>query len=191
MYGKLRINQPDGSYERYYGRIDNNMANGKGTARNRTYQYDGEFKNNKKHGKGYYFDDFYTSYDGQWKEDNYHGFGVLRCIYGGPCYKGEWKDGKMNGFGKYFYPQSGPHDEYDSNEYVYIGEWKNDMRHGFGSFLAKTHLDVPIYKYVGLWVNDKKEGLFQYIKYDLIHSTKDDAIESKNKTVIFKNDEIV
>ena len=52
MNEKLRIVQPDGSYERYLGQIHNNMANGQGKSKNRTYQYDGQFLNNQKHGYG-------------------------------------------------------------------------------------------------------------------------------------------
>ena len=39
-----------------------------------------------------------TEYDGEWKDGKKHGQGILIC-YDGAMYEGEWKEGKPNGQG--------------------------------------------------------------------------------------------
>jgi hypothetical protein len=93
----------------------------KGTLYN---SYDGEWKNNKRHGKGLL--KYYTGeeYDGDWKNNQRHGSGKHTCA-NGDVYSGEWKDGKRHGSGKHTC----------ANGDVYSGEWKDGKRHGRGKIV--------------------------------------------------------
>ncbi len=66
-------------------------------------KYEGEFKDDKKHGRGVYR---YTSgavYEGEFKDDKRHGRGVYRYA-SGDVYEGEFKDGNFHGQGVYSKP---------------------------------------------------------------------------------------
>lgn len=106
--------------------------------------YDGEWKDGKRHGKGYGFymtnsnkalgygssDDQEHSYDGEWRDNKPHGYGIL-YQYGGsdviievPFYEGEFVNGEFHGKGKIFY--------YDGETLRYEGEFKDGYPHGKG-----------------------------------------------------------
>ena len=180
MNGKLRIDQPDGSYERYQGQIHNNMANGQGISKNRTYQYDGMFLNNQKHGYGIYYDQ-YEKYSGEWKHNLYHGYGKVSGRFGyGDCYTGEWVNGQRHGFGRCVYESEG------RASHIYIGEWKHNRRNGYGIYKIEeydydyndNYNSPPIenytlhIKYSGQWENDQKTGLFKIYKQGEITTIK-------------------
>ncbi len=65
--------------------------------------YIGEFRNEKRDGKGKYFWNDGDSYDGTWKDDKKHGFGIFKCSDGSK-YEGHWKNGYMNGEGTIISP---------------------------------------------------------------------------------------
>jgi len=97
--------------------------------------YDGEWKDDKRHGEGKsQVNDSY--YEGKWKDDKRHGKGVLLGIY-----DGEWEDDKMHGKGKLFI-----------NNGVYKGDMKNGKRHGKGTFDSEECF------YDGEWEDDKRHG---------------------------------
>ena len=72
--------------------------------------YEGEFKENKRHGKGIYK---YNNWD---------------------VYDGEWVKGKREGKGKMTYM----FDYFKNQVDVYFGDWKNDLRQGKG--ILKFHM---------------------------------------------------
>ena len=63
------------------------------------------------HNKGTYHYSNGDRYEGEWRDDKRHGKGVV--TYAGPNgtvqekYEGDWVDGKMHGWGKYFYADAG------------------------------------------------------------------------------------
>ena len=101
------------------------MANGN--------KYDGDWKDDKKHGKGVYNFNNGDEYDGDWKDGKVHGKGVL--IYGPNNvhqydeYDGDWKDGKKHGKGVYYYFDEG---------HKYEGDWDNNQRHGKGVLINRN-----------------------------------------------------
>jgi hypothetical protein len=56
--------------------------------------YEGEWKNDVRHGKGVYM--YPDGTEGEWKDDVWNGKGLLRQADGTIIYKGEWKDGVRN-----------------------------------------------------------------------------------------------
>lgn len=68
-------------------------------------------------------------YTGEWRDNKKHGKGTQRWKFNSAIYDGDWQYGKRNGFGTYSLPDP------VSGEYkkVYSGEWQNDKRHGLGT----------------------------------------------------------
>jgi len=132
--------------------------------------YVGEWKNDKRHGKGKLTYPYYKKslephnktikYVGEWKNDQYHGQGTekffIECFnkereldLNEAEYVGAWKNGKKDGKGNLtskntFVPNVGKE--------KYVGEWKNDKRNGRGTQVFGAN------KYVGEWKNDKYHG---------------------------------
>jgi len=108
--------------------------------------YEGDFVDNRKHGKGkvtYANGDFY---EGDWVNDKYHGFGLLSKD--GNTFEGNWVDGKLHGFGRYAFPDGS----------VYEGDFVDNRKHGKGKV---THVNDESYE--GDWVSDKYHGLGRYV----------------------------
>ena len=122
---KIEIKQfPEGTYR---GPLVNGKATGHGVL---TYKkddrfgrisYEGDFKDNKKHGKGTHKLANGVSYVGEFKDDKAHGQGTMKWTAG--SYEGEWKDDKYNGHGTLKWP--------DGKSYE--GEWKDGYKHGQGT----------------------------------------------------------
>jgi hypothetical protein len=111
-------------------------------------KYDGEWKDDKKHGKGVYVYEEGSKYDGEWKDDKKHGKGVM--VYkgvtsnsSGQKYDGEFQDGKRHGKGVYVYEEGSKYD----------GEWKDGQTHGKGVLMYKDGA-----KYDGEFQHDKRHG---------------------------------
>ena len=77
-------------------------------------KYEGDWEDNKKHGKGiyYYNNELWKGdkYEGDWENDNQHGKGIY--YYNnepikGDKYEGEWQDNKRHGKGIYYYFSNG------------------------------------------------------------------------------------
>lgn len=104
--------------------------------------YEGNIKNNTKHGLGSYHWNDGTKYYGDWKNDIMEGAGT--CFYSnGDKYSGNWKNNKKSGNGTYYY----------SNNEKFQGEWRNNRRHGYGTYYNS---DGSI-RIVGTWKDDKYE----------------------------------
>ena len=109
-------------------------------------KYDGEWKDDKKHGHGVYTFANGTIYDGKWKNDNKHGHGVQTWA-DGTKYDGNWDNGNYRGYGIKTY----------ANGDKYEGEWRNTTD---GSFYynhgIKTYVNGD--KYDGYWIGGKYSG---------------------------------
>jgi hypothetical protein len=89
-------------------------------------RYDGQWKNNKRHGNGVYnWVQAGTRYEGSWVNDKQEGKGII-TFANGDKYIGDWKRGQRHGMGKMIY----------ANEDIYEGEWKEDKLHGKGVFIV-------------------------------------------------------
>ena len=111
-------------------------------------KYVGEYKHDKKHGKGIQSYENGTIYEGDWANGQRNGHGVLsRALCGTErqrIYSGLWKNDKPTGFGLKVYDDGG----------VYEGEFKDGLRDGVGSMYYENG-DI----YLGRWFEDKKHGI--------------------------------
>ncbi|CAH8496109.1 unnamed protein product [Heterobilharzia americana] len=111
-------------------------------------EYRGEWKDNKRHGRGIYkWGKTNLIYEGDWEKNRRSGSGVLsvKCQNEKQVniYSGSWKNDKRHGYGKNWYSQ---------NE-IYEGEWCDGKRSGWGRMY---YADGSIYE--GQWFNDKRHG---------------------------------
>ena len=67
-------------------------------------------------------------YEGEWKEEKRHGQGSYTWA-NGEKYVGEFKDGKFNGQGSFTFPEGG-----ELEGHKYEGEWKDDKKNGQGIY---------------------------------------------------------
>ncbi len=104
--------------------------------------YEGQVRNNKKHGKGKMIYNDGDVYEGEWKNDQQEGKGKMN-YFEGDIYKGNWENNQKNGKGFAVY----------DNGNTYDGEWKNERKHGKGTMNYENG-DI----YDGDWVNDKMYG---------------------------------
>ncbi len=86
-------------------------------------KYEGEFENEKKHGKGTYYWTSGDTYTGDWFDDKMAGQGVFTRS-NGDRYEGQMTDNKMNGKGTLYWPKGNK----------YTGDWVNDKMAGQGIF---------------------------------------------------------
>ena len=114
----------------------------------------------------------YKIYVGEWKNDKRHGKGKLTYPhYKKPLepyektikYVGEWKDDKYHGQGteKFFIDcYANIEGEHNFNEAEYVGAWKNGKKDGKGTLTSKNTWspEVGDEKYIGQWKNDKRNG---------------------------------
>ena len=104
--------------------------------------YIGEFKNNKRDGKGKMNLNNGNVYEGDFKNGKYEGKGIF-IFKNGDRYQGDFKNDKFEGKGKFYYNNG---DKYD-------GDWKKDKKDGKGIFYYANGS-----RYEGDWKNDNKEG---------------------------------
>ena len=138
--GKITFIQADGSTQALLER-----ANAQDGVKNRVVSYYGDFRNNKKEGRGQMTWQDGQTYEGDFHEDRLTGKGVKtwKC---GSVYDGEWLNGKRHGFGKHTWAKGD----------IYEGEWSTDKAHGKGKYTAKT--DKGSVHYEGDFVNSKRHG---------------------------------
>jgi len=105
--------------------------------------YDGEWKNDKKHGIGTQtFKEKGDKYEGMWRENKMDGKGIYYYA-NGSYYDGMWKNNQRDGFGEFHFPNG---DKYD-------GEWKDDQMHGRGIMYYHNGS-----KFTGEWKNNEING---------------------------------
>ncbi len=86
----------------YVGEVMSKMANGYGVAVLESgSRYEGEWKNNMRHGKGHFFWNDGQHYKGNYLNDKRDGYGVYYWE-NGDRYEGEWKNDQRNGKGEFF-----------------------------------------------------------------------------------------
>ena len=111
--------------------------------KNKNY-YEGEFQNDKRHGKGKYFYNNKLVYEGEFFEDKYHGKGKI-YYEDGRTYEGEFTNGVRNGEGI----------EYGSNKKIIDeGEFENGIA-PIHTIINKIPLDCNIKE-----MNDTLNELF-------------------------------
>ena len=144
-------------------------------------KYEGEWKNDKKNGKGVFTSPHYYNcrknvgmkYEGEFKDDKFEGYGITTYT-NGDKYEGEWKNSKQYGKGTVSY--------FDGSKYS--GEWKDGNFNGIGVFYLKNGE-----KYEGRFVNNKYNG---YGKYYYINGNYLEGIfrndQPKGNCLLHKND---
>tara|TARA_B100001093_G_scaffold370448_1_gene355423 strand:+ start:239 stop:1579 length:1341 start_codon:yes stop_codon:yes gene_type:complete len=167
----IKLNHVDFTFE---GSILDGKFSGNGILKKNNGIYDGEFLNNKKHGKGKMIYENGEIYDGEWFGDIINGLGkmtfkssdvytgnfVNNKIHGkgridyknGDNYEGMWVDNKKNGNGIMIY----------DNGNSYNGEWLNDKLDGFGILQEYTSINNRFYskpnRYEGNFKLNSKNG---------------------------------
>ena len=146
IYYKIYLNKKYKSYDElksHYENIINEIKNNsKLIYKKEEYEngsYEGEFKKDKREGKGIMYFKNGNKYEGEWKNDLFEGKGIM-YFKDNDRYEGEFKNGKREGKGIYYY----------KNNNKYEGEWKNDFIDGKGIFYYND--------------GDRYEGEFKYGK---------------------------
>lgn len=105
--------------------------------------YEGEWKDNKIHGKGVYIYSNGDKYEGSFINAMKHGQGKIsfgrRSPWSGDEYTGEFRNDKFHGQGVYIYSEGGK----------YVGEFQDDKKHGKGTITYADGKSVG-----GIWRND-------------------------------------
>lgn len=129
--------------EIYCGDFINDLFDGKGKEINDLYEYEGEFKEGKKNGKGkIIYKDTGDWYEGYFLENNFNGEGHYYWKKNGYEYIGNYVDGIIKGKGVYKY----------GDKATYKGEFKNGVKEGLGEWITKNN------KIIGNFVNDLPHG---------------------------------
>ena len=133
--------------------------------------YEGDWKDNKKHGKGKYISNNGTTtlvYEGDYQNDVIHGKGKIKYA-NNAVYEGEWEHGKIHGKGKYTY----------ANGEVYEGDWKDNEIYGKGKY---TFANGDVYE--GEFKDGKKHGKGKFTRNNgdtYEGDFKDDKFNGKGK----------
>ena len=124
-YASARIGSFHLKKEQFIGQLVRGKKEGKGICYYKNGdKYDGNFKDDKKEGKGsFFYNEKGEIYQGNFANDYPNGIGKY-FFKNGDRYEGMFKDGKMHGEGTIFFGNGGR----------YKGEFKNDLRHGKGEF---------------------------------------------------------
>ena len=124
--------------------------------------YEGEKKNNKRHGKGKFFYADGGIYEGDFKENKMHGQGLLYYANGKLAYKGGFINDEFEGFGNLmndmpssFFGNLDFHklDKIGDNWISYEGEFIGGEKNGFGIWMFTSGE-----KYSGQFENDLPHG---------------------------------
>jgi len=110
-------------------------------------RYEGEIKDNKKHGKGKMEYVNGNKYEGMWVNDNKTGQGIFTWS-NGDRYEGYFKDNKEHGKGTFTW---GPYDKWAGDKYE--GDWFQGRRTGQGVYSYANGN-----RYTGQFQDDKQHG---------------------------------
>jgi hypothetical protein len=139
-----------------------------------TPRYEGEFKENSRHGTGKYFLPDGSTYDGEWRENQMSGRGTFAWP-DGSRYTGHWKDGKRHGQGLLE----------AADKFTYDGMWVYNTMEGRG--IAEYPGGQ---KYEGLWANGRREGRGTiYFVNGAVYEGRfrDDAVEGQGTMKMIKS----
>ena len=103
-------------------------------------QYEGEWMDDMKHGKGTFYYKNGNKYSGQFSNNLRNGYGIM-YYSNGDKYEGDWKFNKKNGFGIYI-------NNKENN--IYIGYWMNNKKEGPGYYKYKENGKL----YIAEWINN-------------------------------------
>jgi hypothetical protein len=144
MSGVGRYYFPNSGGANYEGDFRENSRHGRGTYTLPSgAKYEGEWCNNLRHGRGtFLWADGLSSYEGQWVEDKRHGSGRMQ-LANGLCYEGGWAHGEFDGRGVCTYP--------DGQRYE--GLFKNGKKDGRGSLIFPNGAS-----YEGRFRDDRIDG---------------------------------
>eukprot|EP00003_Mantamonas_plastica_P015629 TRINITY_DN2638_c1_g1_i1.p1 TRINITY_DN2638_c1_g1~~TRINITY_DN2638_c1_g1_i1.p1 ORF type:complete len:1152 (-),score=433.31 TRINITY_DN2638_c1_g1_i1:36-3491(-) len=121
------------------------------------HYYNGQWKNNLKHGNGVMAYPSGNVYDGQWEQDCKSGKGTMNWFDRNERYVGEWSKEKPHGQGTYSWFGANQQSPSSSAQFLaynhYEGEFRFGRRWGNGVFYYSTGA-----KYEGEWKNDLKDG---------------------------------
>ena len=106
----------------YKGDFLNNLRHGTGKDYRKNAKYEGEFKKDKKCGKGKIIFESGDIYEGEFNDNKFNGYGHYIWAKNGHEYKGNYLNGKFHGEGLY---------KWGENEY-YNGEYVNGIKEGEG-----------------------------------------------------------
>jgi len=127
----------------YEGNWKNDQKHGKGSIKYPSGSvYEGNWVNNKQHGKGKFIYSSGSVYEGDWVNNKQHGKGTFTSA-SGSIYEGDWVNDKRHGTGI----------EIQNGSIIYQGNWENNQKHGKGKY---TYPDNS--KYEGDWKNNKRHG---------------------------------
>ena len=116
-------------YYKYDGdwKLDKRDGKGKCSYDNGAGEYEGSWKDDMRHGKGIMFIPNEYEYDGAWKEDREEGKGTAKYLKTNEKYVGMFKESVPSGYGKRLY----------SDGSIYEGEFENGVRSGRGGLRTK------------------------------------------------------
>jgi len=133
--------------DKYTGEWKLDKRDGKGTCVSKSGAiYDGDWVTGLRHGYGVKSvirnSEYEKQYSGGWANDKKEGFGA-NFYKGGDKYEGEWFEGQRSGWGRQQY----------ANGDMYEGEWLEDSRNGLGLLILANGN-----RYEGDWEDDLKHG---------------------------------
>ena len=135
--------------------------------------YEGEIKNDLRHGKGTFVFSKGGFYKGEWQNGKMEGFGILYYSSGKVAYEGEWLDDAFEGRGTIFNEITGDlegeqvnYEDFNAVENdklwnSYSGEFKMYQKNGVGTLRFRTGE-----KLIGSFKNDKIDGNCAFYKKD-------------------------
>ena len=107
-------------------------------------QYEGEWRDDLKHGKGTFYHKNGDKFEGIFAENLRSGYGIMK-YQNGDKYEGDWKSDQKNGFGIYLN---------NKENTIYTGYWMNDQKEGPGYFRFNQSNHRNDKLYVAEWVNN-------------------------------------
>ena len=132
---------------KYEGDFKEDKRGGKGTIIYKNGEkYEGDFKNDIMIGKGIFYYDNGDKYEGDFKDNIFEGKGKF-YYHQGDIYEGEWENDEKNGKGVFYY----------DNGDIYEGYFKDDMKNGKGNYYF-CNGD----RFEGNYINGKEEGKGKY-----------------------------
>ena len=111
----------------YKGDFLNGLRHGYGKDYRDNIKYEGDFRKDKKCGKGKILFESGDTYEGEFRDNKFNGYGHYKWEKNKHEYKGNYLDGKFNGEGYY---------KWGENEY-YNGEYVNGIKEGEGELSFK------------------------------------------------------
>lgn len=144
---ELGLEDLEDGTETYQGQFqeDNpSVRDGHGTLKvkkgKKQYVYDGEFLENKRHGKAVMRWGDGREYRGQFHQNDIHGEGIMRWP-DGRRYVGQYENNQKHGTGIFFFKEDGRQHE---------GNWRNGKRHGRGVYTNTNDQTIQ-----GVWHDDE------------------------------------